>query len=183
MEVLTKETTATEALESLARCVQVSDLALQEVIDAHDDAVEPRAKMKELRFKQLPDDLKPSMEEAMIKQLDEHFKYDALEGVNISTSVPDDRTLSSRMLLTNKGQMTDDWKAKARLIWAPRRSQRSGWRTHRHEQPYRSLHRAPADLDHCGHPVLAGVHGRCGGGVLARRGARQRGLPEGAVAA
>ena len=61
------------------------------------------------------------MDEAMIAQLEEHFRYEAVVGVEHETATPTDRILGARMLLTNKLETEGGWKPKARLICAGHR--------------------------------------------------------------
>ena len=58
----------------------------------------PRAlKLKHLNLEQQED-----MTEAMIKPLEEHFQHAAVSGVRTEEACPKEKTLPSRILLTNK---------------------------------------------------------------------------------
>ena len=56
------------------------------------------------------------MNDAMIKQPESHFTYNAVEGVRREVNVPNDRSLMSRLLLTNRGALHGKWDPKARWI-------------------------------------------------------------------
>lgn len=105
------------ALSSIVSPAQCMDAEIPpEAPDAVESTLE--GKRKELRYNALRGDQRESMEEAMIKQLDEHFAHDAVSGVAKAQAVPGDRTTPSRFILTNKLELESGWKPKARWVGA-----------------------------------------------------------------
>ena len=90
-----------QILNSLRRCKELVDSEAPDEEITAEVSDSKTGKTLELRYKNLTAPQRKDMDAAMIKQLDAHFKYNAVEGVKREEQVPKDRMLDSRLLCTN----------------------------------------------------------------------------------